>query len=43
MKRIEIIATAILTLLAGATHSSAPNATPIAQQAYIKASNTATT
>jgi hypothetical protein len=41
MKRIEIIATAILTLLAGGTYSSqAQNAALLAQQAYIKASNT---
>src|SRR5437667_6205519 len=41
MKHIELIATAILTLLAGGTYSSqAQNATLIAQQAYIKASNT---
>jgi hypothetical protein len=41
MKRIELIATAILTLLAGGTYSShAQNTTLIAQQAYIKASNT---
>src|SRR5262249_19015368 len=40
-KRIEIIATAILTLsAAGAYSSRAQNATLIAQQAYIKASNT---
>jgi hypothetical protein len=41
MKRVELIATAILTLLAGGTYSSrAQNTTLIAQQAYIKASNT---
>ena len=41
MKRIELIATAILTVLSGGTYSSrAQNATVIAQQAYIKASNT---
>jgi hypothetical protein len=41
MKRIEHIATAILTLLVGGTYSSrAQNAALIAQQAYIKASNT---
>src|SRR5260221_292581 len=41
MKRIELIATAILTVLAGGTYSSrAQNTTLIAQQAYIKASNT---
>src|SRR5437870_10949761 len=41
MKRIELIAIAILTLLAGGIYSSrAQNTTLIAQQAYIKASNT---
>ena len=41
MKRIELIATAILILLVGGTYSSrAQNTTLIAQQAYIKASNT---
>ncbi len=41
MKRILLIATVIFTLLAGGTYSSqAQNATLIAQQAYIKASNT---
>src|SRR5262249_34584618 len=41
MKRIELIATAILTLWTGGTYSShAQNTTLIAQQAYIKASNT---
>src|SRR5262245_7856073 len=40
MKRIEHIATAILTLLAGGTYSSrAQNAALIAKHAYIKASN----
>ncbi len=41
MKRIELIAIAILTLLAGGPYSSrAQHATLIAQEAYIKASNT---
>src|SRR5437867_3129953 len=41
MKCTELIATAILTLMAGSTYSShAQNPTLIAQQAYIKASNT---
>src|SRR5262245_57727321 len=41
LKRIALIATAILTLLVGCTFSSrAQNTTLIAQQAYIKASNT---
>src|SRR5437867_833773 len=41
MKRIELIAIAILTQLAGSAYSSrAQNATLIAQKAYIKASNT---
>jgi hypothetical protein len=40
LKRIELIATTILTLLAGGSYSSqAQNAALIAQQAYIKASN----